>query len=268
MTVLPNDLITVSVFGVLPAYTDIERVALDGTVKLPLAGVMHVGGLTLTAAEKAISVAMEKAEYYHDAQVSVVITEMPDHVATLVGSVSKTVPLVGKRKLLDVLSVAGGLPPTASTVVQIDRPSRTEPIFVDLGNDPVHSTAANIPIFAGDVITTGDVGQFFVVGAVVTPGAHLLQGSRPTSVLQALAAVGGLSGVAKRTDARLVRTVGNTRTVIVLQLADIEHGAAPDPVLQADDIIVVPTSALRSIFRSSNGALVISAALALTAILR
>lgn len=268
MMVLQNDLISVSVFGVTPAYADIERVALDGTIKLPLAGMVHVGGLTITSAEKAISQAMEKAEYFHDAQVSIVINDMPDHVATIVGAVAKTVPLIGKRKLLDVLSVAGGLPPTASTLIQIDRPSLAEPIYVDLGNDPAHSIAANIPIFAGDVITTGDVGQFFVVGAVNSPGAHPLQGARPTTVLQAIASVGGTSPVAKRTDARLIRTTGNTRSVIPLQLADIEHGVVPDPVLQADDIILVPTSAMRSIFRTSNGALVVSAALALTAILR
>ena len=37
-TLLPGDMITVSVFGVTPAYTDAERVSLDGTVRLPLAG--------------------------------------------------------------------------------------------------------------------------------------------------------------------------------------------------------------------------------------
>lgn len=268
MVLLQNDLITVSVFGVNPPYTDVERIALDGTVRLPLAGIVHVSNLTIADAEKEISLAMERAEYFHDAQINVVINDMPDHVATVVGAVSKAVPIVGKRRLLDVLSAAGGLPPTASTIIQIDRPGVAESIYVDLGNDPAHSTAANIPIFSGDVITTGTVGEFFVVGAVTTPGSHPLQGARPTSVLEALASVGGTTAVAKKSDARLIRTVGNTRMVIPLQLADIQDGKIPDPVLQADDIILVPTSAMRSIFRTSNGALVVSAAVALAAILR
>lgn len=268
MIVLPNDLVTVNVFGMTPPYTDVERVALDGTVMLPLAGMVHVGGLTIAAADREISRVMEVGGYFHDAQVNLVITEMPDHLVTLVGALQRAVPIVGKRRLLDVLSAAGGLPPTASTIIQIDRPGLTEPIYVDLGNDPAHSIAANIPIFSGDVITTGNVGQFFVVGAVTTPGVHPLDGSRPTTVLQALAAVGGPTPVADRSGARLVRTIGNSRSVIPIQIADIQHGLSPDPVLQADDIILVPTSTMKSIFRASNAAIAVSVAVALTAILR
>lgn len=268
MMVLPNDLITVSVFGVLPVYTDVERVALDGTVKLPLAGVVHVGGLTIIAAEREVSRVMEKAEYFHDAQVNIVITDMPDHLVTLVGAVERALPIVGKRRLLDVLSAAGGLPPTASTVIQIDRPGLPDPIYVDLGNDPAHSTAANIPVFAGDVITTGTIGEFFVVGAVTKPGAAPLQGARPTTVMQALASVGGTTPVAKLSEARLIRTVGNSRSVIPLQLKDIQDGKVPDPVLQADDIILVPTSTMKSLFRINNAAIVVSVAVAAAALFR
>lgn len=268
MMVLPNDLITVSVFGVTPVYSDVERVALDGSVKLPLAGMVHVGGLTITAAEKEISRAMEKAEYFHDAQVSIAITDMPDHLVTLVGGIERALPIVGKRRLLDVLSAAGGLPPTASTVIQIDRPGLSDPMYVDLGNDPAHSIAANIPIFAGDVITIGTIGEFFVVGAVTKPGAAPLQGARPTTVMQALASVGGTTPVAKESEARLIRTVGNNRSVIPLQLKDIQDGKIPDPVLQADDIIIVPTSTMKSLFRINNAAIFVSVAVAAAALFR
>jgi len=268
MTVLPNDIVVVSVFGVTPLYTDTERVALDGNIHLPLAGVIRIGGLTITAAEQKIARLLEDKGLFHDAQVNLVISDMPDHVVTLVGAIGKTLPLVGRRRLLDVLSAAGGLPETASTVIKVDRPGLAEPIYVDLGNDPSTSVAANIPIFAGDVITTGNVGAFYVVGAVTTAGAHVMPGSRPMTASMAIASSGGTTEIARRNDSVLVRTVGNTRSAIPLPLKDIQEGKATDPVLQADDIILVPTSAFRTIFRTSNLPVFISLAVSLAAILR
>ena len=78
---------------------------------------------------------------------------------------------------------------------------------------------------------------------------------------------GGTTGAAKRSDARLVRTVGNTRSVINLDLARIERGQDPDPVLQADDILVVPSSALKSFFRVSSATALIAVAVSLSSIL-
>lgn len=268
LTVLPNDVVTLSIFGVTPTFTDVERVALDGTIHLPMAGIIRIGGLTITAAEQKIAHFLEEKELFHDAQVNLVLTEMPDHVVTLVGALEKTLPMVGQRRLLDVLSSAGGLPETASTVIKIDRPGVAEPIYVDLGNDPSTSLAANIPIFAGDVITTGNVGAFYIVGAVPSPGAHALPGSRPVTALMAVATAGGVSEIAKRNDASIVRTTGNTRSVIPLPLKDIQEGKVADPVLQADDIILVPTSLLRSIFRTSNATALVSLAVSMAAILR
>ncbi|WP_052200334.1 polysaccharide biosynthesis/export family protein [Terriglobus sp. TAA 43] len=268
MTIFPNDVVGISVFGVTPSYLDTERVSLDGNIHLPLAGIVSIGGLTITAAEQKIARLLEDQGLFHDAQVNLVISEMPDHVVTLVGAIGKTLPLVGQRRLLDVLSLAGGLPETASTVIKIDRPGLAEPIYVDLGNDPSTSVASNIPIFPGDVITTGNVGAFYVVGAVLASGTHVLSGSRPITVSMAIASAGGTSEIASRNDSVLVRTTGNTRTVVPLHLKDIQEGKAADPVLQANDIILVPTSVLRSIFRPSNATVLVSLAVSMAALLR
>ncbi|SDF29015.1 polysaccharide biosynthesis/export family protein [Terriglobus roseus] len=268
MRILPNDVVVISIFGVTPAFTDTERVALDGTIHLPLAGIVSIGGLTSTAAEQKIAGVMEDQGLFHDAQVNLVISDMPDHVVTLVGAMGKTLPVVGQRRLLDVLSAAGGLPETASTVIKIDRLGLAEPIYVDLGNDPSTSIAANVPIFSGDVITTGNVGAVYIVGAVSSAGTHVLPGSRPMTVSMAIASAGGTTEVAKRDSSILVRITGNTRSVVPLRLKDIQEGKAADPVLQADDIILVPTSTLRSIFRFSNATAIVSLAVSMAALLR
>jgi polysaccharide export outer membrane protein len=268
LTVLPNDVVLLSIFGVNPPYTDTERVALDGTIHLPMAGIVHIGGLSITAAEQEISRFLEEKELFHDAQINLIISELPDHIVTLVGAIDKTLPVIGQRRLLDVLSAAGGLPETASSVIKIDRPGLAEPIYVDLGNDPSTSVASNVPIFSGDVITTGNVGAFYIVGAVGSPGLHPLPGSRPVTVMKAIASVGGVTEVAKRDDAILVRTVGDTRSVIPLHLKEIQEGKIADPVLQAEDIILVPSSVIRSIFRVSNATAMVSLAISMVALLR
>jgi len=268
LTLMPSDLITVSVYGIIPTYTDMERIAQDGTVRLPLAGVVKVAGYTLKDAEARISEIFEQQEIFHDAQVTITLGEAPNHVATFVGATRKNIPVYGQMPLLTVLSEAGGLPETASTVIQIDRPGLTEPIYLDLGNDPSTSTNANIPIFAGDVITSGQVGFYYVVGAVANPGMKPLGGSRPTTALQALATVGGVTYGAKYNDVQLVRTVGETRTVIPLRLKDIKDGKQPDVVLQAEDIVLVPSSAWRAALKFNNATAVMSMAVALVALLR
>ena len=267
LLLLPGDLIQVSVFGVLPPYLDVERVALDGTVRLPLAGAVAVAGLSVSEAESRLSRFFEERQLFHDAQVSVLITESTNHVVTLTGVMKGQIPIIGQRTLLDVLALGGGLPPNASTVIQIDRPGLPEPILVNIGNDPSKTLAANIPIFSGDLITTGDVGQYFVVGAVANGGGRPLPGARPVTVLQALVANGGTTPTAKRSETRLVHTVGNTRTIVHLDLARIERGQDPDPVLQADDILVVPSSAWKAFFRVTSATSLIAIAVSLSTIL-
>lgn len=266
-TLLPGDLITVSIFGVIPTYSDVERVALDGTVRLPLAGPVLLGGLSISAAEARLSQFFEERDLFHDAQVSIQLTDGPNHAATFAGLIKAHINIVGQRTLLDVLALAGGLPPNASTVIQIDRPGNSEPILVDIGNDPSKNLHANIPVFSGDLITTGDVGQFYIVGAVASPGGRPLSGARPVTLVQALTASGGTTPVANRSEAHLVRTLGDTRTITKIDLARIQSGKDPDIILQADDIVLVPSSAWKSALRLSSATTLLAIAVSLTSLL-
>ena len=46
-------------------------------------------------------------------------------------------------------------------------------------------------------------------------------------------------------DLRLIRTSGDTRTVVKVDLKKVMDGKAPDPVLQANDIVFLPTSLMK-----------------------
>jgi polysaccharide export outer membrane protein len=250
MQLMPGDLIEVKVYNVTPEYDEVERVALDGTVRLNLLGVASVTGMSLKEAELKLSKQFEDAGQFHNAQISIIVNDAPSHIVTLMGEVKATAPVIGNRRLFDVIAASGGLPTTASTVITVERPGVETPIVVDLGNDPAHSRAGNIPIFAGDTIITGRVGSAYVVGAVTKPGIVPLNGATPTTVTQALAASGGLTFPAVKDQTKLVRTVGTQRTVIDLHLKAMEKGTEPDIALQSNDVILVPSNTFRSIIKS------------------
>jgi polysaccharide export outer membrane protein len=267
MHIMAGDLLRVSIYGVVPLYNDAERVSLDGSIRLNLAGVVPVQGLSLKEAEMAISARFEQEQTFHNAQVSIEVTDAPAHSVTVIGVVRGSVPVVGNTRLYDILSKVGGLPPTASTTLSITRPGDADAIVVDVGNDPARSAVGNIPIFEGDTITVGSVGYYYVVGAISKAGVAPLNGSIPTTVVQAVTAAGGAKFSAKLDDTKVVRTVGDQHTIINVPLAKIMHGQAEDVVLQSNDIILVPASPIKSVVSSPAFFSVVATALALASLL-
>ena len=268
LTLLPGDLLKISVYGVEPAYNDTERVDLDGSIRMNLGGVIHLAGMSIKDAEASVSERFETAEIFHSPQVSIELTEAPQHFATVVGEVKGTVPILGPKRLLEVVAANGGIPATASTILRIDRVGQAEPIIVDIGNDPARTVQANVPIFTGDVITVGRVGQYYVLGAVMKPGIGQLSGSVPVTAVEAVSAAGGLTFPAKGDQATLIRNIGGQRTIINLQLRQIQDGKLADVVLQSDDILLVPSSGLRKFIATQSSGTVIALIVAMATILR
>jgi polysaccharide export outer membrane protein len=133
-----GDMISIRLFGD-GEYNNSVRINNDGTVLLPLIGIVHLEGLSVTKAEQLIAEKLVADGMYRDPQVTLQITEGPNSGVTIVGETHAVVPVIGSRRLLDVLSTAGGLPTTASHVITIDRPGVAEPIVIDLGTDPLCS---------------------------------------------------------------------------------------------------------------------------------
>ena len=262
MRLMPGDLLRVNVYGITPTYADTERVSLDGSVRLNLAGVIQMQDLSLKEAEIATAARFEQEQTFHNAQVEIEVLEAPGHTATVIGAVKGSVPIVGHMRLYDVLSRVGGLTSNASTVLNIQRPGLAAPIVVDIGNDAAHNAAGNIPVFSGDTITVGQVGVYYVVGAVNKPGPGALSGSVPTTVLQALSSAGGTVFSAKPNDAQLIRFTGPQRTAISVPLKKIMDGKVEDIPLQSDDILLVPSSAIKTAIRNGGISTAIAIALA------
>lgn len=99
------------------------------------------------------------------------------------------------------------------------------------------------------VLVTQAVSQRVTIdGGVVKPGIYSLTG--PTTLLQAIALANGPdSRIANVRKVAVFRAAsGGQRTSQFYDLSRIRDGKAPDPAVQADDIIVVDISGVRSFF--------------------
>lgn len=240
-----GDLLTVHLYGTAD-YQPTVRVSLDGSIQLPLIGLLQVEGLTLHAAQDLIAQRLTEGGMYRSPQVSIQIIESPNQTVTITGELHGVIPVVGQKRLFDVLAAAGGLPVTASHAITINRPGVAEPIIVDLGTNPAKSALADIPIFAQDTIVVARVGVIYLLGAFKTQGPIPLQQNSPLTLMQAAAIGGGPGFEGKSNDLRIIRTVGLQRQVVTVDIKKIFNGQAPDPVLQTDDIVFLPTSAMKA----------------------
>jgi polysaccharide export outer membrane protein len=242
-----GDQVALQVFGA-PDFTQTLRVLPDGTLTLPLIGTIAVSGLTVAEAEQLIANKLRDDGMVRNPQVTVTVTDAPNQVATVVGEVRTPglIPVIGQRSLLDVLTAAGGIAITGSHVITILRPGVPDAITVDLGSDPARSREGDIPIFAGDHIIVPRTGVVYAFGAFHTQGAYPLSNSVPLTLMQVCALAGGIPFEAQRNGARIIRTVGTERKEIKVNLDRVIFGKDPDPILQPDDIVFVPTDELKA----------------------
>jgi polysaccharide export outer membrane protein len=112
----------------------------------------------------------------------------------------------------------------------------------DSRNNPV--------VHPGDIVKVTRAGVVYVIGEVRKPGGFALKSSESISVVQALALSEGLTRTAAKGNARIIRTDprNGERKETPIDLGKILTGKAPDPMLEAKDIVFVPNSAAKTTF--------------------
>ncbi|HEY0308571.1 MAG TPA: polysaccharide biosynthesis/export family protein [Acidobacteriaceae bacterium] len=246
-----GDLLNFHIYG-SGDYIPVVRVSADGTILLPLIGLVPVRGLSVQQAETKVAEALVAAGMYKNPQVNIQVMETPNHLINVLGEVRNPslISAAINRHLLDALNAAGGMAPSASHTITILRPSVPLPIVVDLGVDPAQSSASNIPVFTGDTIIVSRLGSYYVLGSVKGQGVFPLKPNSPTTLIDALATANGVLFDAKQGDVRIIRTIGTTRKAVPVNLSRIVNGKDPDPILEADDIVYVPSSAFKAAIKS------------------
>jgi polysaccharide export outer membrane protein len=242
-----GDLLEITVFDT-PELSSRLRVNNHGDILIPLAGTVHVQGLTAPEAAQAIAKKMVDAELILAPQVTVFIAEYATQGVTMAGEIRSpgVYPLLGPRTLLDMVTMAGGLGDSASKTISIihrSDPSKVVTVRMNVSIQTPESFAAeSYPIQPGDTIFVARSGIVYVVGDLKTPGGYQVEHNDRLTLLDAVALAGGPTTTSKLWDARLIRRTEHGREELVVDLKKIMYGQGPDMLLQDGDILFVPIS--------------------------
>ncbi len=243
----PGDGIGVSVYGVSD-YKVTARIAGDGNVDLPLIGSTHVAGLTVEQAQKLVAQKLIDGKMILSPDVLISVTDSMVDIIGVMGEVNdpKAIPAFAPMRLFDALSAAGGLKPDASHSISILRKGVDQPLLVVLNSNPANAVDQNIPLYPGDRVIVPRTGVVYVVGAVMHSGAYPITPDTPLTLIQAVTLAGNVGFQAAVSDTRIIRSTGATRHEIHVNLSRVMKGKASDPILQNDDIVMVPTNAMKA----------------------
>ena len=243
------------------------RVAQDGTLDLPLIGVLPVSGMNVNALRNLLAARYSK--YVATPQVTVQLVSSESRTVSVIGEVNtpNTQELVGPLTLLGAISKAGGIRPDAGPEVVITREmhwgtlpltgatpsqqgaySRATLNLDDLLADKTPED--NIVLRPGDIITVPKGRLVYVVGDVRRSGGFPMRSSSSMSLIQALALAEGLAPNARSGNAKILRPVSADKNAkreeIPVDIGQVLSGKREDPQLFADDILFVPSSAAKT----------------------
>lgn len=245
----PGDLLEIKVFQV-DELSQTVRVSEDGSITLPLLGRVVVEGLTQEGVVQKLT-GLLQAKYIKNPQVTIFIKEYKNQQVAVIGAVENagSYELVGRKNLLQIISMAGGFSETAGNEVFILREGpdgATSTVSIDLKDLLVNGNQAlNIPIEPNDVINVPVDREIrvFVLGRVTRPGAVKAKLSEGITLFQAIADAGGLAEGAKESAISITRKdkTGKEQKIKV-NLKDIIRGKKKDVALQEGDVVYVPES--------------------------
>jgi len=267
----PGDVLGVSVLDG-PELSGRFRVTDSGFLALPsLPTLVKAEGLTALQLTRTIGKALQAADLIRDPVVNVYVEEYHSRTVTVLGAVAKpsVYPLQKPTTVLEILSTAGGLTPTAGPTLTLTRQeqpadaqgaTKGDPsgsaekstISIDLiklmtGKDP----SLNLELRPGDALSVSTAPVIYVVGAVNKPGAFVLQDQQVSmTALKAMGLVGGLTGIAAGGRSIIIRkSADGQNKELPIDLTKLMHGKAPDQPLQGDDILFVPDSRAKKSMR-------------------
>jgi len=248
LSIGPGDELDVSVYGV-PELSQHVRVDVSGDVHLLLIGPSHVEGLSTEEAQTVIEKQLVAGRFVKNPEVTVFVKDFTNQSVSVVGEVNKpgSYPALATRRLYDAFQQAGGLTPTAGKVSITHQGQLNNPTVVTLSNDPVKSAQANVEIMPGDAISVSKAPIVYVMGEVNKPGGYVLDdasngdnSSQRLTVMRVIALASGPGQGASLNKSRIIRRTTNGLQEVPIRLKEIMSGKAPDPPLQAEDIVYVP----------------------------
>lgn len=232
----PGDVVKTSVYG-SPDLSIETRVSESGNISFPLLGQVAVGGMPVAAAEKKIAGLLEKGGYLKQAQVNLLVTTLASQQVSVLGHVNRPgrFPVDGRRKVLDMLAMAGGIHGEGGDMISLvrTRDGQTTRETIDVV-DMVRKgeLQKDYEVAGGDIIYVERAPRAYVTGEVSRPGPFRLE--RGMTVQQAVSAGGGLSPRGSNRGMKITRRDASGAATTV----DVKA----DDTVQVDDVITVRES--------------------------
>lgn len=266
----PGDVLDIRVFNQPKFSREAVRVDDRGMISMPLIP-DDIQAACRTENELAREITRRYLEYLRNPQVDVFVKEFQSQPVAVIGAVTQPGRFLLQRqvRLLELLSFAGG--PKLDQAGQTVQIVHGEPLLTcqksssDKSELPTSFVSYNLIdtlrgddlsnpyVQPGDIITIPEAEQAFVVGNVFRPSSIPLK--EPITLSRAVAMAGGTMPDTKSDGVRLIRQVPGslTTTQQIVNLKAINRQQAPDIMLQAGDIVEVPTSAGKTFLRSLVG---------------
>jgi polysaccharide export outer membrane protein len=263
-----GDLIEINVFGV-PDLSTKTRISGSGDIYLPLIDYVHVEDLTTDEAQELIQKRLEDGGFLRGPHVSIFVDESASQGVTMIGEVVRpgAYPVIGDRRLFDLISAAGGMSDKAGRVVTIEhRGDPDHKVVLQLSSNLADDTQNNVDVLPGDTIIVSRAGVVYVVGDVQHPSGFIID-DNALSVLKALALAGGSNRTAALNKTRILRQTPNGIKEIPVQLKKVLYAKSPDVALVKGDVLFIPgSSAKAAAYRTADAAMSMSTALAVVAV--
>jgi polysaccharide export outer membrane protein len=250
-----GDVLDVRVYNRPQLSREVARVDNRGFIRMPLIESEIEAGCR-TEVELAHQIEELYLKYLKRPHVDVFIKEYNSKPVAVIGAVSKPGQFQLQRRVtvLELISLAGGPTEHAGERIFVShandsfgcrQPGESDPEteFASYSfSSLVRDGKANSYVFPGDVITIPEAEQVFVVGEVFKPAVIPLKDRITLS--QAIAMAGGTLSDAQKSRVRLLRQSPTSveKVDLVFDLDSINRHQASDPVLQANDVVEVPTS--------------------------
>ncbi|MGI4830219.1 MAG: polysaccharide biosynthesis/export family protein [Janthinobacterium lividum] len=260
-----GDEVTVRVANLDDLPTGPMRIGPNGVLDLPLVGQVQASGLTIDQFRGELAAKLTKYITSPDITVNLVDTE--SRPVSVVGEVSNPGlhQMIGEKRLLDVISMSGGLKPDAGPNVLVTRQSQwgklnAGPVLVDSATGSsstrlpldtlldLKSPEDNIVMQPGDVVSVPRADLIYIVGDVIKAGGFELTTHNTIPITHAVTLAQGLGPDNSAKNARIIRAAPNgdgSLTEIPVDIPKIFAGKAPDVKLYANDVLFIPHSGFK-----------------------
>jgi polysaccharide biosynthesis/export protein len=232
----PGDSVSIQVYG-QPDMATVVYVSDDGTIPVPLAGPVQIGGLSPSEASKRIEKALKDGMFLVDPHVTLTVTVSRSQRVSVLGQVAKPglYPIESNTTIFDLLALAGGALENGSEeifLVRTDASGTLQRYPINLkGLESSKNAIPEQSLRGGDSIVVPRAEQFYIYGEITVPNKYRVEPDM--TLIQAIARAGGVTprGSERRVDIK--RLVDGKYVTVKAKLND---------VVKADDVIHVKES--------------------------